>query len=80
MRQFLCRMLYFLVRGAQRKTYEMRLSSDGDGFELIVHDEQNRESVEKFTSLERALEREHELLSAWRALGWHDPPTVGSRK
>jgi hypothetical protein len=73
-------MLYFLVRGRQRKTYELRLSSEGEGFELIVHDEQHRESVEKFPSLERALEREHQLLAEWRALGWHDPPTVGSRK
>ena len=73
-------MLYFLVRGRQRKTYELRLSSEGHGFELIVHDEQNQEIVEKFTSLERALQREHELLSAWRALGWDHPPTVGSRK
>jgi hypothetical protein len=73
-------MLYFLVRGRQRKTYELRLSSEGDGFELIVHDEQNHEFIEKFTSLEHALQREDELLSAWRALGWHDPPTVGSRK
>ena len=73
-------MLYFLVRGRQRKTYELRLSSEGHDFELIVHDEENREIIEKFPSLERALQREHELLCAWRALGWHDPPTVGSRK
>lgn len=73
-------MLFFLVRGAQRKAYELRLSSDGEGFELIVHDEFGNELVEQFTSLEGALAREQQLLCTWRAMGWSDPPTVGSRR
>jgi hypothetical protein len=65
-------MLHFLERGDERKTYEVRLNPYGDGFELVVRDEHGRESVETFTAIDRVLAREHELLSAWQALGWHD--------
>lgn len=63
-------MLHFLVRGAERKTYELRLSPDEVGFELMVRDETGQEFVEYFTTIDRLLGREHELLTAWRALGW----------
>lgn len=63
-------MLHFLVRGSERKTYELRLSPDEVGFELMVRDEYGRESVEYFSTIDRLLGREHELLSAWRAMGW----------
>jgi hypothetical protein len=62
--------LHFLVRGAERKTYELRLSPDEVGFELMVRDEGGQESVEYFTTIDRLLGREHELLSTWRELGW----------
>ena len=63
-------MLYFLVRGSERKTYELRLNPEEEGFELIVQDEHGQQFVEQFSTLERALAREHELLCAWRAMGW----------
>jgi hypothetical protein len=63
-------MLHFLVRGAERKTYELRLSPDEVGFELMVRDEGGQEFVEYFTTIDRLLGREHELLNAWRAMGW----------
>jgi hypothetical protein len=62
--------LHFLVRGAERKTYELRLSPDEVGFELMVRDEYGQESVEYFTTIDRLLGREHELLSVWRESGW----------
>jgi hypothetical protein len=72
-------MLHFLVRGCERKSYELRLCPDGEGFELIVDDENGRR-VERFTSLDGTLAREQELLGAWRASGWQDPPTALRKK
>ena len=70
-------MLYVLVRGPERRSYELRLGAE-EGFELIVRDEYGQESVEQFTSLERAIAREHELLREWCAVGWK-PPGVRRR-
>jgi hypothetical protein len=55
------------------------LSADGTGYELVVA-EDGVERVDRYTSMERLLAREHELLQAWRAQGWtsHKPNTDGS--
>ena len=66
-------MLYVFTRGSHRKTCETRLSADGSGFELVVG-EDGVEHVDRYTSMERLLAREHELLQAWRAQGWSEPP------
>lgn len=66
-------MLYVFTRGQQRKTCETRLSGDSDGFELVVVEE-GVEHVDRFPTMERLLSREHELLQAWRAQGWSEPP------
>jgi hypothetical protein len=71
------RMLYVFIRGEQRKTCETRLSADGDGFELVVAEE-GVEHIDRFSTIERLLSREHELLQAWRAQGWTQP-TGGKR-
>lgn len=65
-------MLYVFVRGAHRKTCETRLSADGNGYELVVS-EDGIEHVDRYTSMERLLAREHELVQAWRAQGWREP-------
>jgi hypothetical protein len=65
-------MLYFLARGDQRITYEIRLVADGGGYELVVRGS-GSEQVERFAEIERLLARERELTSAWRALGWQVP-------
>ena len=64
-------MLYVLARGEQRISYEIRLGQDEAGYELIVRYE-GSEQVERFSDMRRLLAREHELTSAWRALGWRD--------
>jgi hypothetical protein len=66
-------MLYVFTRGSHRKTCETRLSADGAGFELVVA-EDGVEHVDRYMSMERLLAREHELLQAWRAQGWSEPP------
>ena len=67
------RMLYVFTRGPLRKTCETRLSADGEAFELVVG-EGGVEHIDRFPTIERLLSREHELLQAWRAQGWIEPP------
>jgi hypothetical protein len=64
-------MVWFYVRGRQRRSCETRLSLDGAGYELVVTDARGCHA-ERFDDLARLLAREHELLAAWRALGWRD--------
>jgi hypothetical protein len=63
-------MLWTFCRQGQRVCYEIRLVSDGPGYELVVRDEHGRECVEQFldsASLNRrALELEEHLLGE----GW----------
>lgn len=66
-------MLYVFTRGEQRKICETRLCGDSDGFELVVV-EDGVEHVDRFPTIDRLLSREHELLQAWRAQGWSEPP------
>ena len=65
-------MLYVFVRGSERKTCETRLSADGAGYELVIA-EDGVERVDRYSTMDRLLAREHELLQAWRAQGWTEP-------
>jgi hypothetical protein len=67
--------LYFLRRGNAAITCETRLNPNGPGFELVVSEDEEAHT-EQFADLRSLLAREHELLQAWRALGWRDvgPP------
>jgi hypothetical protein len=65
-------MLYVFVRGSDRKTCETRLSADGAGYELVIG-EGGVERVDRYSTMDRLLAREHELLQAWRAQGWTEP-------
>ena len=53
-------------------TCETRLSADGAGYELVIA-EDGVERVDHYTTMERLLAREHELVQAWRAQGWAEP-------
>jgi hypothetical protein len=64
-------MIYFYRRGYERQTYEIRLATAADGYELIVTIN-GHETTERFRSIHHLLAREHELTTAWRALGWQD--------
>ena len=64
-------MIWFYTRGDESRTCETRLAAGGDGYELVVTDATGVR-VESFTDLARLLAREHEILSAWRALGWRE--------
>jgi hypothetical protein len=65
---------------AERRSCETRLTDDGNGYELVIVQE-GRQHSERFDELVTLLSREHELVSAWRAQGWHHPlptsPRVG---
>ena len=67
-------MLYFLRKGESRLTCETRLKADGAGYEMAIT-EDGRTRVEYFEAMPALLSREHELLQAWRALGWSDVPS-----
>jgi hypothetical protein len=64
-------MVFFFRRGSDSLTCETRLNADGPGFELVIT-ENGRERIEQFNELPKLLSREHELLHAWRAVGWRD--------
>jgi hypothetical protein len=65
-------MVAFFHRGAERRSCETRLSADENGYELVIlHD--GRQHVERFSEPVEVVSREHELVSAWHAQGWHDP-------
>ena len=64
-------MVWFYVRGPERRSCETRLAAEGGGYELIVTDGA-AVHVEKFLELPKLLAREHELLAAWRAQGWRE--------
>ena len=63
--------LYCFGRGAERRTFEVRLSPDAAGYELVITGESGA-SVERFDSIDQLLMREHELVTAWRSAGWRE--------
>jgi hypothetical protein len=63
--------LYFFRRAGVALTCETRLNPQGTGFQLVIT-ENAHERIENFDELRNLLAREHELLKAWRAQGWHD--------
>jgi hypothetical protein len=74
--------IYFLRKGDHRLACETRLNPLGPGYELIIT-EDGVTRIEPFQELAGLLSREHELLQAWRAMGWRDtiaaPPTASPR-
>jgi hypothetical protein len=64
-------MIWFYCRGPEVRSCEVRLVTDGPGYELVVIDG-SRRRTERFGSMTALLSREHQLLSTWRALGWQD--------
>jgi hypothetical protein len=62
-------MIWFYTRGSESRTCETRLADDGIGYQLVVTDG-GGVHAETFSALSALLAREHELLAAWRALGW----------
>lgn len=66
-------MIYFYRRGADTRSCETRLESDGPGFELIVSDAKNSR-VEHYDDVRALANRESELRHAWLLNGWR---TIG---
>jgi hypothetical protein len=64
-------MIWFYCRGPEVRSCEVRLINDGPGYELVIIDG-CRQRTERFGSMMALLSREHQLLAAWRALGWQD--------
>lgn len=67
-------MIYFFRRGQSRLAAETRLNPLGPGYELVITTD-GVAHVEPFEDLPALLSREHELLQAWRATGWHETVT-----
>ena len=72
-------MIYFLRRGESRLSSETRLNPAGPGYELVVTTD-GVMHIEPFQDLATLLSREHELLQAWRAIGWRETgaPTLAA--
>jgi hypothetical protein len=64
-------MIYFFRRGQSQLASETRLNPLGPGYELVVTAD-GVTHVEPFEDLPGLLSREHELVRAWRALGWRE--------
>jgi hypothetical protein len=64
-------MIYFFRRGQSRLAAETRLNPLGPGYELVITTD-DVARIESFENLPALLSREHELLQAWRATGWHE--------
>ena len=64
-------MVWLLEQSGKRRSCEVRLAFDGDGYELVVNDG-TTVRVEQFVLLAPLLRRQEQLLSAWKALGWTD--------
>jgi len=67
-------MIYFFSRGQSRLAAETRLNPLGPGYELVITTD-GVARVEPFDDLPTLLSREHELLQAWRAMGWRETAT-----
>jgi len=61
--------LQFFERAGRRLRCETRLNPAGDGYGLVICEDQ-AERIERFQRIADLLAREHELLTAWRAIGW----------
>jgi hypothetical protein len=64
-------MIYFFRRGPDALSCETRLRPDGPGYELVVTTVGDQQ-VEAFENVPALQAREHQLLQAWRAIGWRD--------
>jgi hypothetical protein len=65
-------MVWLLEQSGKRRSFEVRLAFEGDGYELVI-DDGSTVHVEQFMLLAPLLRRQEELLSAWKALGWTEP-------
>jgi hypothetical protein len=61
--------IHFLHRGPERLVCEARLNPSGDGYQLAIWIGAE-ERIEDFRTVQQLLSREHELLAAWKAIGW----------
>jgi hypothetical protein len=67
--------IYFFRKGDKHLACETRLNPAGPGYELVVTTD-GLTQVEPFQELAALLAREHELLQAWRAIGWRETDTA----
>ncbi len=58
------------IKGNQRQGCEVREMSLW--YELVISQPGGGERVERYTERAAVLRREHELLCAWKAQGWHE--------
>lgn len=63
--------VYFFRRGESRVTLETRLNPAGLDYELVVTMD-GATHIEGFQEMPALLSREHELVQAWRAMGWRE--------
>ena len=71
--------IYFFRRGEESRTVETRLNPNGLGYELVII-EKDTSRIEAFATLAPVLEREYDLLHAWRAQGWREVRAPARRR
>jgi hypothetical protein len=64
-------MTYVFLRGFEQKSYDIRLNTADDAYELLVS-EDGRQFGASFQNLRDLLAREYQLRQDWEAAGWRE--------
>ena len=67
-------MLWFFVKHQSRLHYEIRRTSDGDDYELVITHPDGRLEVEQYQDASVLLERSVRLENSLIKAGWQPPP------
>lgn len=72
-------MFYFFRRGDETAQCEVRATSDGPGFEIIITGPDGKERFERFPTSEQVHARWLELHDTFQRDGWWGPSTQDGR-
>lgn len=72
-------MFYFFRRGDETAQCEVRATSDGPGFEIIITGSDGKERFERFATSEQVHARWLELHDTFQRDGWWGPSTQDGR-
>lgn len=72
-------MFYFFRRGDETAQCEVRATSDGPGFEIIITGTDGKERFERFATSEQVHARWLELHDTFQRDGWWGPSTQDGR-
>ena len=72
-------MFYFFRRGDETVQCEVRATSDGPGFEIVITGSDGKERFERFATSEQVHARWLELHDTFQRDGWWGPSTQDGR-